>query len=133
MIELFDKSAPGFTVGDRQLVSSAAEVGADLLRQALAERQTHRLLFDAVEEALKATTVVTDVLAPAHEAPPPAVIERLRQGLVGDPNAVADADTTLRLVEAERGLAIRHGPTAVAHCVKVVTDLRKLLDGITGM
>ena len=41
-------------------------------------------------------------------------------------------DMGMRLVEAVRGLALRHGPAAVEHCVKVVTDLRKLLDTITG-
>ena len=60
-------------------------------------------------------------------------MERLKAGLAGDTNAVADPDTTLRLVEAVRGLAVRHGPQAVEHCVKVVNDLRKLLDGITGL
>jgi two-component system nitrogen regulation response regulator NtrX len=132
VIELFDKPAPGFTSGDRQLVAEAAEVGADLLRQALAERQTHRLLFDAVDAALTATTGVTDLLSPASDAPPAAVMASLKEGLGGDPNATADADTTLRLVEAVRALALRHGPVAVEHCVRVVTDLRKLLDGITG-
>jgi hypothetical protein len=73
------------------------------------------------------------MLSATPEAPPPAVIERLKQGLAEDANAVADPDTTLRLVEAVRSLALRHGPAAVEHCVKVVTDLRKLLDGITGV
>lgn len=132
VLELFDKPSPGFLAADRQLVAAAAEVGADLLRQALAERQTHRMLFDAVEAALQATTGVTDVIGTPSDVPPPAVIERLKEGLAGDVNATADPDTTLRLVEAVRGLALRHGPVAVEHCVRVVTDLRKLLDGITG-
>lgn len=132
VIELFDKPAPGFTPPDRQLVSAAADVGADLLRQALAERQTHQLLFDAVEAALKATTGVTDILSGPPDAPPPAVIARLKEGLAEDANALADPETTLRLVEAVRSLALRHGPAAVEHCVKVVTDLRTLLDGVTG-
>ena len=59
-------------------------------------------------------------------------MERLRQGLDTDANAVVDADTTLRLVEAVRGLAVRHGPEAVGHCVRMVNDLKRLLDGITG-
>src|SRR5581483_8610346 len=100
VLELFDKPAAGFTVADRQLVSAAAEIGADLLRQALAERQTHRMLFDAVEAALKATAGVTDVLSPPPEAPPAAVIDTLKKGLAQDANAVADPETTLRLVEA---------------------------------
>jgi hypothetical protein len=41
-------------------VTSAAEVGTDLLRQAIAERQTHKLLFDAVGAALEATAHLTD-------------------------------------------------------------------------
>ncbi len=132
VLELFDKPEPGFSLHDRQLVAAAMEVGADLLRQAMAERQTQRLLFDAVEAALQATTNVTEVLGNPSEAPPAAIIESLKLGLAEDTNAIADPDTTLRLVEAVRALAMRHGPTAVEHCVKVVTDLRKLLDGITG-
>ena len=69
-------------------------------------------------------------------SPPPlsassAALERLRQGLSADSNAVADADTSLKLVEAVRSLAVRHGPPAVDHCVKLVQNLRDLLDGLT--
>jgi len=134
VVELFDKAAPGFSDDDRRLLASAAEVGADLLRQAVAERQTHQLLFDAVDAALQATANLTDAISPASPdtAPPPAVMARLKEGLGADANAIADPDTTLRLVEAVRALALRHGPGAVAHCVRVVNDLRKLLDEITG-
>ncbi len=134
VLELFDKVG-GFTDDDRRLVASAAEIGADLLRQAVSERQTHRLLFDAVEAALKASTSISESLAPTSgiEAPPPAaVMERLRRGLDNDANAVVDANTTLKLVEAVRGLAVRHGPAAVDHCSRMVNDLRRLLDEITG-
>ncbi|MBY0461009.1 MAG: response regulator [Gemmataceae bacterium] len=133
VIELFDKAAPGFTDEDRRLVTSAAEVGTDLLRQAVAERQTHKLLFDAVGAALEATARITDTPLTQPDAPPPSVIARLKEGLGEDSNAIADPDTTLRLVEAVRALAVRHGPTAVAHCTRVVTDLRKLLDEVTGV
>jgi hypothetical protein len=135
VLELFDKPSPGFTDADRRLVAAAAEVGTDLLRQSFAERQTHRLLFDAVEAALQATSGVTEMLAvPADgEGPPAVVMEKLKAGLASDANAVADAETTLRLVEAVRSLAVRHGPAAVDHCVKVVKDLHKLLDGFTGV
>ncbi|MCI0701306.1 MAG: response regulator [Planctomycetia bacterium] len=135
VVELFDKAAPGFTDEDRRLLSSAAEVGADLLRQAVAERQTHKLLFDAVDAALEATTNLSEAMpaSPPDDSPPPAVIERLKEGLSSDSNAVADADTTLRLVEAVRTLALKHGPSAVDHCIRVVNNLRKLLDELTGV
>jgi two-component system nitrogen regulation response regulator NtrX len=135
VIELFDK-AGGFTEDDRRLVGAAAEVGGDLIRQALAERQSHQLLFDAVEAALQASSGVEQALnsetVSKTEEPPAAVMASLREGLGSDVNAIADADATLKLVEAVRALAVRHGPEAVDHCTRMVNDLRKLLDGITG-
>jgi ActR/RegA family two-component response regulator len=133
VVELFDKAAPGFTDDDRRLLASGAELGTDLLRQAVAERQTHRLLFDAVDAALQATSPLGDTeLALADSAPPPAVMARLREGLGADADALADPDTTLRLVAAVRALALKHGSGAVDHCVRVVNDLHKLLDELTG-
>lgn len=133
VIELFDKATPGFAEDDKRLLASAAEVGADLLRQAIAERHTHKLLFDAVEAALSATALLSEALpANAESAPPHAVMEKLKAGLSADANAIADPETTLRLVEAVRSLAVRHGTSAVDHCVRVVNDLRKLLDEVTG-
>jgi two-component system, NtrC family, nitrogen regulation response regulator NtrX len=136
VLELFDKPG-GFTEDDRRLVGAAAEVGGDLIRQSLAERQSHRLLFDAVEAALQASTGIQEILNPdaaaGTESPAPAaVMASLREGLGSDTNAVTNADTTLKLVEAVRALAVRHGPSAVDHCTRMVDDLRKLLDGITG-
>jgi ActR/RegA family two-component response regulator len=134
VLELFDK--PVFTEDDRRLVAAAAEVGAELLRQALAERQTNRMLFDAVQAALATSENVSQTLAadsnPSADGPPAAVLEKLRQGFAVDSNAVTDAETGLRLVEAVRVLAVRHGPAAVDHCVTLVESLRDLLDGLTG-
>ena len=45
----------------------------------------------------------------------------------------AQPGTSLRLLEALRALAVRHGPDAVAHCVTTAESLRKLLDKTTGM
>ncbi|HEY3787527.1 MAG TPA: response regulator [Urbifossiella sp.] len=137
VLELFDKAEGSYTDDDLRLVGAAAEVGGDLIRQSIAERQSHRLLFDAVEAALKASTGVEEALSPEalakpEEPPPAAVMASLREGLGADANALADADTTLRLVEAVRALALRHGPSAVDHCTRMVNDLRNLLDGVTG-
>jgi ActR/RegA family two-component response regulator len=129
VLELFDK--PVFTDDDKRLVSATTDIGAELLRQALSERQTHRLLFDAVESALKASDNVEETLytPPPGTHPPTAVMERLKQGLITD---VTDADTGLRLIEAVRELAVRHGPPAVDHCVRMVDSVRKLLDQTQG-
>jgi DNA-binding NarL/FixJ family response regulator len=129
VLELFDK--PEFSPADRALAAAAAEVGTDLLRQALAERQTHRLLADAVDAALTASHAVSASLGPP-DAPPPAVMDKLRAGLAADPAATIPADAGLKLVEAVRKLAARHGPAAVDHCVRTITSLQKLLDDTAG-
>ncbi len=140
VLELFDKGPvgtreSGFTEADRQLAAAAADFGAEMLRQSLAERQTHRVLFDAVEAALGASDSMAESLhgaAPRPETPPPeSVMAELREGLDtgGDP---IDAGATLRLAEAIRVLALRHGPSAVDHCIRLVESLRQLLDEATG-
>jgi hypothetical protein len=144
VLELFDKKGPtsdaaatAFTPDDHRLVGAAAEIGAEMLRQALAQRQTHQLLFDAVAAALGATESVTQSLRrPAEEAkespPPPTVLDRLREGLEAAAAAPVGAEQTLRLAEAIRVLAVRHGPAAVEHCIRLVDNVRGLLDAVTG-
>jgi hypothetical protein len=140
VLELFDKPG-GFNAEDKKLVDAAADFGTELLRQALSERQTRRLLIDAVGAALTASEQVTAALPPGRddgtEPPlPTAVIDRLRAGLDETANAVVDAQTSLELAEAVRELAVRHGPAAVRHCVRIVRGVRELLDetagGLTG-
>jgi hypothetical protein len=76
---------------------------------------------------------VQEALESRAEAPPPAsVMATLREGLGADANAVVDADSTLRLIEAVRALAVRHGANAVDHCTRLVVDVRRLLDGVSG-
>jgi ActR/RegA family two-component response regulator len=136
ILELFDKPG-GFTAADKKLVDAAADFSTELLRQALSERQTQRLLIDAVGAALQASDQVTAALPPGRdngaEAPlPTAVIDKLKAGLDETANAVVDAQTSLELAEAVRELAVRHGPAAVRHCVRVVRGVRELLDESTG-
>jgi hypothetical protein len=140
VIELFDKQGPdgpiAFTDADRGLMSAAADFGAEMLRQALGQQQAHRLLFDAVAAALGASDSLAGALqaggGPAGEdAPPAAVMDRLREGLSQSPAAPVTADDTLRLVEGVRVLALRHGPQAVQHCIRLVESVRTLLDGVT--
>ncbi len=130
VLEMFDK--PAFTDADRRAVAIAAELGAELLRQGLAERQTQRLLFDAVESALQASHAVTDMLAQPDAPPLDTVMERLKTGLDASSNAVVDSGTSLELMEAARVLALRHGPDAVRHCTKLVMELNALLDRMMG-
>jgi DNA-binding response OmpR family regulator len=141
VLELFDKQGrdgpAAFGEADRDLARAVADFGGDLLRQALAERQTHAVLFDAVAAALAAGDAVARSLAPAAaqlaEAPPPdRVMEQLREGLREQGGADIDAERTLQLAEAIRVLALRYGPAAVDHCTRLVQGLRGLLDEVTG-
>jgi ActR/RegA family two-component response regulator len=133
VVELFDKPDPGFAESDRQLVTAAADFGGDVLRHALAERQTHRTLFEAINAALRAgdslsATLHGEMSERLLKPPPPAVMEQLQESLGGPgPHAVA-ADDALRLAEAVRTLALKHGSAAVRHCIRAVEGLRKLLD-----
>lgn len=141
VFELFDKQTAdgsGFTAEDHRLVGAAAEFAAEMLRQALAGRQMHRVLLDAVAVALGASDSVAQSLQGTPETrrpddpPPAAVLEQLRQGLSETTGAPMSADDTLRLAEAVRVLAVRHGSPAVRHCTRLVESLRELLDEVTG-
>jgi len=141
IIELFDKQGPGgaadFTADDRRFVSAAADFGAEMLRQALAERQMHQVLFDAVGAALGASDTVAETLRAGPvgqpERPPPsAVLDQLRESLGVYPGLQVDASETLQLAEAVRVLAVRHGEAAVRHCTRLISGVRDLLDSIRG-
>lgn len=139
VFELFDKKGGGaadvFTSDDQRLASAAADFGAEMLRQALAERQTQQMLLDAVAAAVGAGESLSASLASEirpEQPPPPAVLEQLRQGLNAVPGGTTDPDETLRLAEAIRVLALRHGTPALAYCTRLVEDLRRLLDGVAG-
>jgi ActR/RegA family two-component response regulator len=142
VLELFDKQSPdggqsSFDAADRRLVRSATSFGADLLRQALAERQMRRVLSDAVVAALRAGDEVAQAVRasgePQVEAPtPPDILATLDEGLRHGSAGAIDASATVRLAEAIRLLALRYGPRAVDHCSRMLTDLRGLLDDVTG-
>jgi CheY-like chemotaxis protein len=140
ILELFDKQGPegtSFTEPDRRLVAAAIHFGVDLLRQALAERQTHQVLLDAIAAALGATDSVAaslrgPVAAGPDQPPPTAVLDSLRQGLSAAAAAsAAGAAELVQLAEALRMLAARHGPAALRHCIRLVENLRLLLDEVT--
>ena len=144
VLELFDKQregggpAPdGFSAEDQRLVGAAGAFGAEMLRQALAQRQTHQVLLDAVAAALGATQSVTETLRgdarQRLEQPPPApVLEQLREGLGAAPVSGVSPEDSLRLAEAIRVLALRYGTPAVQHCIRLVEGLRETLDAVTG-
>ncbi len=141
VLELFDKQGTEgdeFTAEDQRLVGAAADFGVEMLRQALAQRQMHRVLFDAVAAALGASESVAESLRGSsasqrlEQPPPAAVLEQLREGLSASPGAAVASEETVRLAEAIRVLAVRHGPAAVQHCIRLVLDLRQLLDTVTG-
>jgi hypothetical protein len=93
-------------------------------------------LLDAVAAALGASDSMAESLRGStprpEDSPPAAVLQRVREGLRAGPEAPIDSEETLRLAEAIRVLAVRHGPAAVQHCVALVEGVRRLLDEATG-
>jgi DNA-binding NarL/FixJ family response regulator len=137
VIELFDRAGGGFRSEDQQLVRAAAEVGTELLRQALGHRQTQQMLLDAVEAALGASEGVAQSLnnggtAGPEQPPPERVLDQLRAGLADRAGDNQTAEASLRLAEAIRVLGLRHGQPALEHCVALVESLRGLLDRVAG-
>lgn len=136
VVELFDKDGIGFTNDDKRLLATAAEFGTELLRQALAQRHTHELLFDAVDAALKASDQAGAGFPPSADEdlrpPDQMILDRIREGLDSQRDTPVDAEATLRLAEAIRCLAVRHGPSAVRHCVDLIENVRRLLDEVAG-
>jgi ActR/RegA family two-component response regulator len=132
VIELFDK-ASGFTMDDQHAARSAANLGTELMRQALGQRQTHQLLFDAVAAAMKVSEQMTASLsgAASPQKAPELVLEHLRAGLKNISGDAA-AETSLRLAEAIRVLMTKHGQPALDHCLHLVEQVRVLLDQATG-
>jgi hypothetical protein len=127
VLELFDRPG-GFRDDERKLAAAGAEIGVELLRQALADRQARRTLFDAVAAALDATNSMAAGTLPPDAPPPAAVLDTVRAGLSGTGLSPSESDAMLRLAEAVRALAVRHGPSAVEHCLRVVHSVQQMLD-----
>ena len=110
VLELFDRDdGLAFTEADRDIVRASAAFGGELIRQAIAERQTHRLLFDAIAAALCFGDEVAQTLRPLTPANHK---RRLRisysTNSAADCQGIADgaeAATTIRLAEAIQILA----------------------------
>jgi ActR/RegA family two-component response regulator len=143
VLELFDKepeprNGAAFTEADQHLVAAAAELGSEMLRQALGERRMHGLLFGAIEAALGASDSVVDYLKGSAEErkgqPPPApVMDSLKQSLrTTSGSLTAEPDEVVQLAEAIRVLAHRHGAPALRHCLTLVQNLLALLDNVSG-
>ncbi len=140
VLELFDKQTTGkgnstFTQDDQRLLRAAADIGAEMLRQALASRHTNQVLLDAVAAALGASASVAESLRGKagqrlDQPPAPAILDQLRAGLSATTPGTVAGEDSLRLAEAIRELSVRHGPAAVQHCIRLVESLRNLLDQI---
>jgi len=133
VVEIFDRPG-GFRDVDRRYAAAAASIGAELLRQALAEQHARRTLFDAVAAALESTQrfVADDALSSPtiNEHPSTVMLDRLRSDLASAKSGNVDGEVTLRLAQAIRALAETHGPAAVEHCVRVIESVQAMLDEV---
>ncbi len=145
VLELFDKAGTdgqldpeGFSAADIRLVKDAGEFGAEMLRQNLSQRKSHQMLLDAVGAALVASESLTQTMqrtaSPGKETPPPSsVLDKIAEDLNSTGGSPIDPQESLRLAEAIRVVALRHGSPAVQHCIHLIESLTRLLDSATGL
>jgi hypothetical protein len=132
VLELFDKQyQASFSEEDRRLVAAAADFGGEVLRHALGQRRSHRVLREAVASALQ----VSESLSRTLEGSQPSSLESaglLRQIEEVFQDGLPDAGQGVRLAAAIRQLTARHGEPAIAHCLTLVESLTRLLDSLAG-
>jgi len=126
VLELFDRPG-GFRDEDRKVAAAAAEIGVELLRQALADRQTRRTLLDAVAAALESTKTVSTEAMTVEMPPPQAVLDTVQAGLARGGLSADESAAVLQLSEAVRALAVKYGPAAIEHCLRIVRSADALL------
>lgn len=137
VIELFDKPQ-GYSIHDERLVRTAADFGTELLKQAISDRQSSRMLVDALEAAFDASerlgqhlsTPVENAQTESADDPLKAATEAIRRNLTQDRNSPLDAETTISLAETIREIATHHGSQAARHCLQIMQQLRVLLDSV---
>jgi CheY-like chemotaxis protein len=126
VLELFDRPG-GFDATVQQQAGALGALAAEVLRQAIAERETSRLLLDALLQARRIGQEVRESLRTPESNATPEVRARLEATLAHRPDAPIDPAPTLRLAEAIRRLAATYGTPAVDHCTRLVEGLHILL------
>jgi hypothetical protein len=111
----------------QQQAGALGALAAEVLRQAIAERETSRLLLDALLQARRIGQEVRESLRTPESNATPEVRARLEATLAHRPDAPIDPAPTLRLAEAIRRLAATYGTPAVDHCTRLVEGLHILL------
>ncbi len=138
VLELFDKRGDdGFSDADRRIVAAAADFGTEMLKQALAERQTQGVLLAGLEAALQASqqalqTRAAEPLTRPEQPLAPPVMDRLRKSLAQAPVGTLEADQSLKLAELLRVIALRHGREATEYCIHLLEGVDRLLRAVTG-
>ncbi|MFQ3650170.1 MAG: response regulator [Gemmataceae bacterium] len=130
VLELFDRPG-GFDAPVQQQAADLGALATEVLRQALAERETSRLLLHALLQAQRIGQEVREQLRLPDSVAPPEVRARLEATLAHRPDALIDPAPTLRLAEAIRRLAATYGTPAVDHCTRLVEGLNDLLREVT--
>ena len=76
--------------------------------------------------------VATPASATAEASLPLSVMDRLQAGLSESGTMIVNPETSIKLAEAIRDLAVRHGQAAVRHCLRVIESATEMLDATSG-
>jgi ActR/RegA family two-component response regulator len=132
VIELFDKKSGLFNEADQRLLASVRDFAAGLIKNAVAQQQTHAMLLEALGAALAVSEhLVPAESSPADQPPPEPVLTQLRESLEQSVLEVVPPEQSLRLAELLRSIAVRHGSDAIDHCIQLLEGVDRLLRMVT--
>jgi hypothetical protein len=133
VLELFDKSqndvVGAFTLADKELLESFRPAAAILLKTALGERESQKMLADTLRATIEESDRFIGTFASARQIDDSAK-ERLTKSLSS--TEIASVQQIDQWAERLQHISQRYGPSAVDRMLKVLEQLELLLADVTG-
>jgi GAF domain-containing protein len=133
VLELFDKSQNGvagaFSTADKELLESFRPAAAILLKMALGERKSQKMLSDTLRTTLEESDRFIGTFASAKQIDD-STKERLSKSLSSA--ETASAQQIDQWADRLQHISQRYGPSAVDRTLKVLEQLELLLADVTG-
>lgn len=133
VLELFDKTQNGvlgaFTPSDKELLESFRPAAAILLKTALGERESQKMLADTLRATLEESDRFIGTFASAGQIDD-STKERLTKSLSS--TETASVQQIDQWAERLQHISQRYGPLAVDRMLKVLEQLELLLADVTG-
>src|SRR5262249_37447870 len=129
VLELFDKASdgPAFTTRDRELLVAWQPVASVLLKMALGERESQKMLYDTLQAALKESEQFAGTL---KESGASIAASQVFTSKVSQAGTVAGGQVDEWAQTLQR-LSQRYGSSAVDRILQLLKSVENLLDDVT--